>query len=45
MHVDFLIGLELAGEREHVGNVAALGHGDARGGHAEAPAVEPELPE
>ena len=33
MHVDFLIGLELAGEREDVGNVAALGHGDARGGH------------
>ena len=33
VHVDHLIGLELAGEREHVGDVAALRDGNARRRH------------
>ena len=28
MHVDYLIGLELAGKREHMGYVAALRNGN-----------------
>ena len=31
MHVDNLIGLKLAGEREHMGDVAALGNGNSCG--------------